>query len=51
MPDVVGVKNIRRQGVTAPVTDAAIYVDIDVSHDVSTGNVNGSDSTDRNAAV
>lgn len=51
MANLVGVKNARRQGVTAPVADATIRVDADASHDAGTGKVSGSDSTDRNAAV
>ncbi len=51
MSDVVGVKDFRRQGVTAPMTDAAICVDNDARHVVGTGNVSGNDSTDRSAAV
>jgi len=49
--DLVGVKDFRRQGVATPVADAAICVNIDACHGAGTGNVNGSDSTDRNAAV
>lgn len=51
MPDVVGIENFRRQGVTAPVADAAIHVHLDACHDTATGKVSGSDSTDRKAAV
>jgi len=51
MPDLVGVEDIRRQGVATPVTDAAICVDSHPSHDTGTGNVSGSDSTDLSAAV
>ena len=49
--DLVSVKDFRRQGVATPVADAAICVNIDACHGAGTGNVNGSDSTDRNAAV
>ena len=51
MPNLVGVEDIRRQGVATPVADAAICVDNPPSHDAGTGNVSGSDSTDRSAAV
>ena len=51
IPDIVGIENFRRQGVTAPVTDAAIRVHLDVCHGTATGKVSGSDSTDRKAAV
>jgi hypothetical protein len=33
--DLVSVKDFRRQGVAAPVTDAAICVDTDASHEVT----------------
>jgi hypothetical protein len=50
MPNLVGVEDIRCQGVATPVADAAICVDGHTTH-LGTGNVNGSDSTDRSAAV
>ena len=50
VPDLVGIEDVRRQRVAAPVPFAAIRVDADTNH-VGTGNVNGSDSTDRSAAV
>ena len=51
MPNLVGVEDVRRQGVATPVADAASCVDSHPSHDAGTGNVNGSDSTDLSAAV
>jgi len=48
--DLVGVEDVGRQAVTAPVAGAAVGVDRDVGHD-GTGNIRGSDSTDRSAAV
>jgi hypothetical protein len=51
VPNLVGVENVRRQGITAPVTDTTVCVDADASHDAGTGKVSGSDSTDRSAAV
>jgi hypothetical protein len=51
VPDVVGIEDVRRQGVAAPVSLAAICVDADASHELATGKVNGSDSTDLSAAV
>ena len=51
MPNLVGVEDVRRQGVATPVADAAICVDFDARHDVATGKISGSDSTDRSAAV
>ena len=50
VPDVVGVENVRRQRVTAPVSFAALCIDTDASH-VATGKVRGSDSTERSPAV
>ena len=50
MPNLVGVKDVRRQRVAAPVSLAAVCVDTDTAH-VATGKVNGSDSTDLSAAV
>jgi hypothetical protein len=50
VPDLVGIEDVRRQRVAAPVPLAALCVDADTTH-VRTGNVNGSDSTDRSAAV
>jgi hypothetical protein len=50
VPDLVGIEDVRRQRVAAPVPLAALRVDTDTTH-VGTGNVNGSDSTDRSAAV
>lgn len=47
---LVGVEDVGRQRVATSVSDAAISVDNDVSHH-ATGNVRGSDSTDRRAAV
>lgn len=51
VPHLVGIEDVRRQCVAAPVPLAALRVDTDVCHDVGTGKVNGSDSTDRSAAV
>jgi hypothetical protein len=51
VPNLVGVEDVRRQGVATPVADAAICVDSHPGHDAGTGNVSGSDSTDRSAAV
>ena len=51
MPNLVGIEDVRRQGVATPVADAASCVDSHPSHDAGTGNVNGSDSTDLSAAV
>ena len=51
MPNLVGVEDVRRQGVATPVADAAICVDSHPSHGAGTENVSGSDSTDRSAAV
>ncbi len=55
MSNLVGIKDVRRQRVAAPVPLAAVCVDTDTRHGfetaLATGNVNGSDSTDRNAAV
>jgi hypothetical protein len=50
MPNLVGIKDLRRQCVAAPVPLAAICVDTDTTH-VATGKVSGSDSTDLSAAV
>ncbi|BBX45423.1 hypothetical protein MCOO_14380 [Mycobacterium cookii] len=50
MTDLVGVEDLRRQAVAAAMTDATLGVHIDAYH-VGTGNVSGSDSTDRSAAV
>jgi hypothetical protein len=50
VPDLVGIEDVRRQRVAAPVPLAALRVDTNTTH-VGTGNVNGSDSTDRSAAV
>ena len=49
--DLVGVEDIRCQRVAAPVPGAAVSVDKDAGHRFETGNVSGSDSTDRSAAV
>jgi hypothetical protein len=49
MSDLVGVNDFWRQGVAAPVTDAAICVDNNPSHGAE--KISGSDSTDRSAAV
>jgi len=51
MPNLVGVEDVRRQRVAAPVADAAICIDVDVTHDAATGKTSGSDSTDLSAAV
>jgi len=51
MPNLVGVEDVRRQGVATPVPFTAICVDSHPRHDAGTGNVSGSDSTDRSAAV
>jgi hypothetical protein len=52
---VVGIEDVGRQGVAAPVAGAAVGVDGDSGHGFetgeATGKVSGSDSTDRNAAV
>ena len=50
VPNLVGIKDVRRQRVAAPVSLAAVCVDTNTAH-VGTGKVNGSDSTDRSAAV
>jgi hypothetical protein len=44
--DLIGVEDVGRQGVAAPVTGATVSVDADTSHDIVTANVSGSDSTD-----
>src|ERR1700678_3817862 len=51
MPELIGVKDFWRQGVAAPMTNAAVCVDTDADHGMGAGNTNGSDSTDRSAAV
>ncbi len=51
VPNLVGVEDVGRQGVAAPVPEAAIQVDENLGHEVGTGNVSGSASTDRSAAV
>ena len=50
VPNLVGIKDVGRQCVAAPVPLAALCVDTDTTH-VGTGNVNGSNSTDLSAAV
>jgi hypothetical protein len=50
VPDLVGIEDVRRQRVAAPVAFTAIRVHTDTGH-LATGKVNGSDSTDRSAAV
>ena len=50
VPNLVGVKDVRCQRVAAPVPFAAVCVDTDTTH-FATGKINGSDSTDRSAAV
>ncbi len=47
--DLVGIEDVGRQGVAAPVAGAAVSVDEDAGH--GTGKVSGSDSTDLSAAV
>ena len=49
--DLVGIEDVGRQRVTAPVPGAAVSVDPDAGHSVGTGKISGSDSTDRSAAV
>ena len=52
--NLVGVKDVWRQRVTASVAGAAVGVDPDVRHRRGargSGKVSGSDSTDRSAAV
>jgi hypothetical protein len=51
MPNLVGVEDVGRQGVTTPVPLAAVDVDADTCHGFGTGKVSGSDSTDLSAAV
>jgi hypothetical protein len=55
VPNLVGIKDLRRQCVAAPVPLAAICVHTDTGHGfgtgLATGKVNGNDSTDRSAAV
>ena len=50
VPYLVGIEDVRRQRVAAPVPLAALRVDTDTTH-VGTGKVSGSDSTDLSAAV
>jgi hypothetical protein len=50
VPNLVGIKDVRRQRVAAPVPFAALCVQTHTTH-LGTGNVNGSDSTDLSAAV
>ena len=49
--NLVGVEDVGRQGVAAPVPLTAICVHTDATHGVDTGKVSGSDSTDLSAAV
>ena len=49
--EFVGVEDVGRQGVAAPMAGATVSVDGDAGHVAGTGNVSGSDSTDRSAAV
>ena len=51
VPNLVGVENVGRQRVAAPVPGAAIRVDSDLAHGVATGNVSGSASTERRPVV
>ena len=51
MPDVVGVEHFGRQRVAASVPGTTVRVDRDAAHGVATGNVSGSDSTERSAVV
>jgi hypothetical protein len=50
VPYLVGVEDVGRQGVAAPVPLTPVCVDTDTAH-VATGKINGSDSTDLSAAV
>jgi hypothetical protein len=50
MPNLVGVKDFRCQRIAAPMPFAPICIDGDAGH-VCNGKVNGSDTTDRSAAV
>jgi hypothetical protein len=50
VPYLVGIEDVRRQRVAAPVSLAALRVDTDTTH-VGTAKVSGSDSTDLSAAV
>ncbi len=56
--DFVGVENVRRQGIAAPVAGTPVGVDGDSRHRWTTGSeaedtgkISGSDSTDLSAAV
>ena len=49
--DLVGIENVGRERVAASMPGAALSVDGDAGHCFTTGNVSGSDSTDRSAAV
>ena len=49
--DLVGVEDVGRQGVAAPVAGAKVWVNPDAGHGWETGKTSGSDSTDRSAAV
>jgi hypothetical protein len=51
MPHVICIEYLGRQRITAPVADTSLSVYLNVRHGVVTGNVNGSDSTERRAAV
>jgi hypothetical protein len=51
VPDVVRIEYLGRQRVTAPVADTSLCVNLDVCHGDAAGNVSGSDSTERRAAV
>ena len=50
MSNVIGIEDVWRQCVAAPVPLAAVCVQTHTTH-LGTGNVNGSDSTDLSAAV
>jgi hypothetical protein len=51
VPDLVGVEDVRRQRITAPVPDTALGVDPDASHRTFTRKVSGNASTDRSPRV
>ena len=51
MPDLVGIEDIWRQAVAAPVPDTPVGVNAYTVHDVGTGNFSGSVSTERSALV
>ena len=51
VPNLVGVENVGRQGVAAPMPDAALRVEEDAAHGEATGKTSGSACTERSALV